>query len=200
MITRALIQECISPFMYKVRIPIFDRIEEATHHTSNENLLTAVASINKGCNNQFQVGDIVFIAFENNDLESPVIIGHLYREALLDDKLGPVINAKNLNITGNTTLSTSTQIGDINYQKLFYLKQVNQDIQTSLNSITSDIDILQNNMANFNHVYSLDSDYNVTFPNKLNAKSPLDGITLPQNFEDDTTVVTIGYLKAKGLI
>jgi hypothetical protein len=55
-------------------------------------------------------------------------------------------------------------------------------------------------MANFDHMYSWDNDCNVTFPNKLNAKSPLDGITTPENFVDDTTVVTIGYLKAKGLI
>ena len=197
MITRAIIQQCVSPFTYKVRIPIFDRIEEASHHTANENLLTAVASVNKGCNDQFQVGDIVFIAFENNDLGQPVIIGHLYRENILKDKLGPILNARNLIVDGNTSLSTSTKIGEIDYQKLYYLKNVTGDIQNLLDStstatedVKTQIQTIKSNMLTLsNRVATVDELGSIKAGNGLSVSS--DGLV---SFNPVQTSGRISYL------
>lgn len=146
MITRAIIEEVVDLFSYRVRIPIFDRIESATHHTSFENLLIAKASVSKGSNNQFQKGDVVFVAFENNDLGSPVIIGHLYRNALLQDQLGPIIEATNLTITGKASLPITTTIGDLSYNQLFYLSNVESDIQAQINDVQAQINDVESDV------------------------------------------------------
>ena len=140
MITRAIIEEVIDTFSYRVRIPIFDRIESASEHTSFENLLIAKASVSRGSNNQFQRGDIVFIAFENNDLGAPVIIGHLYRNALLEVSNSSVIESTSLNVSGKASLPMSTTIGDIQYSQLFYLANVQSDLQGQLDELTRKIE------------------------------------------------------------
>ena len=85
MITRAIIEEKITPYEYRVRIPIFDRSKDAALHTKTKDLSIAVASLPKGIYNNLEVNDIVFVAFENNEIGAPVIIGQLYREALIKD-------------------------------------------------------------------------------------------------------------------
>ena len=197
MITRAIIEDVTSPFLYKIRIPIFDRIETVSHKTSFEHLLSAPASINKGCNDQFQKGDVVFIAFENNDLESPIIIGHLYRENILKDKLGPILNARNLIVDGNTSLSTSTKIGEIDYQKLYYLKNVTGDIQNLLDStstatedVKTQIQTIKSNMSTFsNRVASVDELGSIKAGNGLSISS--DGLV---SFNPVQTSGKISYL------
>ena len=75
MITRGIIEEKISPYKFKVRIPIFDRAKEDSIKTSTKDLSIATASVPKGVLNNLDVEDVVFIAFENNDIGMPVIIG-----------------------------------------------------------------------------------------------------------------------------
>ena len=83
MITKAIIEKKLNEFQYKVRIPIFDRMESSPEHTSFSDLAIATVCIPKGINNTLQETDIVFVAFEDNSASQPIIIGQLYREALL---------------------------------------------------------------------------------------------------------------------
>ena len=197
MITRGIIEEPVNSFTYKVRIPIFDRVESASQHTSKKNLLTATASINKGCNNQFQIGDVVFIAFENNALEQPVIIGHLYREALLADKLGPIIDARNLTVNGNTILSKSTKIGDIDYQKLYYLKGLDQDIQCTIDSIDSELDSIDSEIDSIKSEIEILKNRKATLMSLGNIKAG-NGVNVSSegtlSFSPVQTSATISYL------
>ena len=82
MITKAIIEEKINQYQYKVRIPIFDRMDESPDHTDFKDLAIATVSIPRGINNNIQVGDIVFVGFEDNNSSQPIILGHLYREQL----------------------------------------------------------------------------------------------------------------------
>ena len=75
MITKAIIQSinaagnrCV------VQMPIFQT-------AANPNPVTAEALINitPGLFNNLAVGDVVFIAFEENAIEKPIIIGKLFR-------------------------------------------------------------------------------------------------------------------------
>ena len=54
MITRGIVEEVIDKFKYRVRIPIFDRVEQSSHHTSFSDL--SVATVNNGLTEATGVG------------------------------------------------------------------------------------------------------------------------------------------------
>ena len=66
MITKAIIEKKLNEFQYKVRIPIFDRVEDSPEHTAFPDLAVATACMPKGLNNSLEEKDIVFVAFEDN--------------------------------------------------------------------------------------------------------------------------------------
>ena len=83
MITKAIIQSinaagnrCI------VRMPLFET-------ASNPNPVEAEALVNiaPGLFNSLAVGDIVFVAFEENALEKPIILGKLFRGADIEGSI-----------------------------------------------------------------------------------------------------------------
>lgn len=143
MITRAIIEEKITPYEYRVRVPIFDRSKNASLHTKTEDLSIAVASLPKGVYNNLEINDVVFVAFENNNIGSPVIIGQLYREALTKDSQNPLLNCRVIEVADQATLPTNTKIGAIDYSKLFYLDNVNKDIQEQLDDLKSRMSLLE---------------------------------------------------------
>ena len=75
MITRAIIEELVDQYHYRVRIPIFDRSEESAIYTQFNDLSIATCASTKGINNSLKVGDVVFVGFEDNSSSHPVILG-----------------------------------------------------------------------------------------------------------------------------
>ena len=77
MITKAIVQS-INPAgnRCKVRMPLFET-------AANPNPVEAEALVNiaPGMFNSLTVGDVVFVAFEENALEKPIILGKLFRGA-----------------------------------------------------------------------------------------------------------------------
>lgn len=144
MITRAIIEEKISPYKFKVRIPTFDRSKEDAIKTAAKDLSIATASIPKGVYNNLDVGDVVFVAFENNDIGLPVIIGQLYRDALIKGPQESLLNCNVLEVGVQANLPTNIKIGALDYSNLFHLINVTSDIQEQLNKITNRLNQLEN--------------------------------------------------------
>ena len=77
MITKAVIQSINLPRnRCKVRMPLFE-----TASSTKPVEATAIISITPGIYNNLNVGDIVLVAFEENALEKPIIIGKLFTNA-----------------------------------------------------------------------------------------------------------------------
>ena len=138
MVTRGIVEAVLNEYSYKVRIPIFDRIEADAEHTDYNSLSTAVASIPKGLNNSIKVGDVIFLTFENNNLTEPIIIGQLYREAITND-VTAAFSGRYLEITDEAKLPSNTTIGTLSYDKLFMLSNVKYDIQRQIDKLTHDL-------------------------------------------------------------
>lgn len=121
MITKAIIEEKINEYTYRVRIPIFDGSKNSLISTAAKDLCIAVASMPKGIYNSLQKNDVVIVGFEDNDVENPIILGQLYRESLNTLNEFPTIITDVLTVNNQVNLPKNTTIGTITYEDLFTL-------------------------------------------------------------------------------
>lgn len=142
MITKAYVEEKVDNYKYRVRIPLFDRTNEATYYTQFEDLSVATACVPKGINNSIEVGDVVFLGFEDNDASQPIILGQLYREALVKDP-NTFANLLSLKVQQNAQLPVDTTIGNINYNQLHLALDTIQDLKRRIIELESYIELLK---------------------------------------------------------
>ena len=90
-----------------VRLPLFE-----ASNSSGEVVLPAIFMNQPGMFNGYNEGDVVFVDFENNKLDSPIIIGKLYlgseKEALNSHKSG--LKVSSLTVDSNATLPLDTKL------------------------------------------------------------------------------------------
>lgn len=126
MITKGYIQDVLSRHSVRVRIPLYNKIENVNGATPNKELSIAPICTVANIINDPHIGDIVFLAFEEDDISKPVVIGYLslsnMGESLTD------IKCDNFEAQGDTTLSKYTKIGEIDYENIFQLKGLTQNI------------------------------------------------------------------------
>ncbi len=101
--------------IYKVRIPF---MEDNTNH---EMVFSALLCNQPGEYNGYKVGDCVYVIFENDKMDVPVIMGKLYTGA--DEKIENYHVVNNLNVTGTVTLPSNVKIGGYTTNDLFELTQ-----------------------------------------------------------------------------
>lgn len=105
MITKAIVQS-IHPAGNRcvVRMPLFEMAASSAPVEAE-----ALVNIAPGMFNSLEVGDIVFIAFEENAIEKPIILGKLYRGAEIEGNIrggGGVLDT--LNVRSSVTIPSST--------------------------------------------------------------------------------------------
>ena len=140
MITKAYIQEVLSPHRVRVRIPLYHMIENVNGSVPSTLLPIATMAIQPNAKVLPEVGDVVIVAFEEDDLSSPIVIGYLYSPNECLSKLD--IDCSSIIVGGDATLSSSTVIGDISYDNIECLKNQRDNIADALFKISSDIDNL----------------------------------------------------------
>lgn len=141
MVTKAIIQEVLSPHKVKVRMPLFNKIENANGSTPNRELPVCPICTLPNFINDPRVGDIVFVAPEDYDVSRPVVLGYLSNPnttyPLMD------ISCNNFNASGDITLSKEITVGDIKYENIKCLKNLTSNIKLEIERIDkalSDID------------------------------------------------------------
>jgi hypothetical protein len=105
LVTKAIIQSinaagnrCI------VRMPLFET-------AANQNPVTAEALINiqPGIFNNFDIGDVVFVSFEENAIEKPIVIGKLFRGVDIESNVrGGAAILDTLKVRSSATIPAST--------------------------------------------------------------------------------------------
>lgn len=130
MVTRGIIEQMITPYLFKVRLPLLNSMNLSSQNTLVEDLNTAVACTVPHVNYGLHVGDVVFVAFEENEFGKPVIIGCLFRENMGANYLD--VDASTIKASVNASLPVDTVIGEIDYSNLKCLKGSKENIQNQI--------------------------------------------------------------------
>ena len=138
MITRAIVEEVITPYQVKVRIPLLDRYEQnSSMFTKNNYLNQAVICTTPRCEVNLLPGDVVFVGFEDGQNDEVVILGVLYKETLTKDF--PNQTLRDLTVIGTAKLPNSTDIGLVTSNEIQSLSGCNINIKKELDLIKARI-------------------------------------------------------------
>lgn len=123
MITTGIILSKNGADSYNVNIP--DLVD-------GDETFNSVATVCSSINNKLdlKINDVVYINFENNRRENPIIIG-----VLVNDGSNADVNLNSLKVKRNFQLPQQTSIGAINSTNLNSLIGVSENIQNQLDSI-----------------------------------------------------------------
>lgn len=80
MIQKGIVEDIISQYEYKVRVPRYDKLITTPGSVATKDLSSAVVCSVPGTKMAFAINDIVIVDFENNELNKPIILGLLYRK------------------------------------------------------------------------------------------------------------------------
>ena len=143
MVTKGIITEVISDYKAKVRIPLYDSVESAKGSTLDKDLSIATVCTLPNLTHPVDVGDVVYVSFEDGDKSKPVILGHLHKENKTKTKVN--LDVGNITTNSTTQLGYQTSIGNIRPAEIATLSGVKDNIQNQIdNSIIYSQSIISN--------------------------------------------------------
>ena len=142
MLYKAIVEKVINTYEATVRIPLIHRTVDAVDYTPSDQLPTACISSIAGSISPVQSGDIVIVGLENDDLEKPIILGHLCKESMPQTLSS--IQATSLSACVEASLPSATTIGNVSSKDISYLSNLSGNIQKQLDILSEQIKVLQN--------------------------------------------------------
>lgn len=104
MITKAIVQSInATGTRCRVRIPLFETASSSTPIEAD-----ALVNITPGIFNNLAVNDVVFISFEENEINRPIILGKLFRGADAESNVRGGTIVDTLKVHSNATLPAAT--------------------------------------------------------------------------------------------
>lgn len=151
MITKGFVEEVLDNNSVKVRCPVFDGILSAEEN--NLNYSSAPISSMSGVKCSINVGDVVFVGFENDDRFNPIVLGCLYLGEGNRVSSETSMELESIDVLSSAKLSKNTSIGDVLEEDLANLTGLNNNIQEffndsddSLEKFDKDIDDLNEDL------------------------------------------------------
>ena len=143
MVTKGIITEVISDYKAKVRIPLYDSVESAKGSTLDKDLSIATVCTLPNLTHPVDVGDVVYVSFEDGDKSKPVILGHLHKENKTKTKVN--LDVGNITTNSTTQLGYQTSIGNIRPAEIAALSGIKDNIQNQIdNSVIYSQSIISN--------------------------------------------------------
>lgn len=152
MVTKGIVEKLIDRNHIRVRVPIFDKATEAPDCVKTNDLTIATVCSPAGVQQYYCVGDVVYIAFEQDQRSLPVILGRLQTENLSEstsdiktDSIEVLVNYK-LPLNGDSINYGAENVSEsaIN-QEIIMLEQRIKDLETQLSYDVGDIKFTTNN-------------------------------------------------------
>lgn len=113
--------------IYQVRVPLME------DNTQREAIYNATCCASPGTFNAYQVGDCVYVDFEDEEITTAVIMGKLVKSEN-EEENNVYTSINDLNVTGRTVLPEDTTIGGYTISNL--VSMINT-ASNSANSVTN---------------------------------------------------------------
>lgn len=115
MITKAIVKETnkIGSNIFKVYIPLLRNANDE----EKDAIFDATLCYTTGVMYTLKVNDVVFVGFEDNLMEKPVILGKLYKGDT-EDNSSVQLKVKTIDITEKCSLPENTNIGNVNLKDM----------------------------------------------------------------------------------
>lgn len=143
MITKAIVEEVVDLYHIRVRIPTINKAEGTPACTPFEQLYIATICCPVGSRPNFVKGDIVFVSFEDNSFDKPIIVGTLFRESLVGLS-GQTLSNLVVNLTCN--LPEETTIGSVNEEDISNLSGTKSNLQRQIDVLIERLDALESDI------------------------------------------------------
>lgn len=141
MITKAIVDSIVDKYTIKVRIPRIDRVLQTSMRTSDDHLSEALICTLSNCDPNIRVGDIVFVALDDQNEDEVIILGYLYREKRTEAYCDLILNE--LRVCNKVILPKNTSIGDVNANDIIHLKNTKDNIQLQIDSLVTELSNLK---------------------------------------------------------
>lgn len=148
MVTKGIVEKVLSKYYARVRIPIYDGVEDSQGSTNNVNLSSAIVCSLPNSIVTLAKDDIVYVTFEDDDIGKPVIIGWLQKGTGNNSEIGLTLST--LTTKSTTFLDKQTYIGNIQPFEIQKLENVRDNIQGQIDLANSNIDDVGENLININ--------------------------------------------------
>jgi hypothetical protein len=145
MVCKAIIDAKLTNYKLRVRIPSLHSGVDSIGAVGTESIPIATVSIAAGIYPALKVGDVVFVTFEDDNPDKPVIVGLLYSDKCKTTL--PDIVTTSLEVITNAKLPQDTQIGEITSTQVSYLKNISSDVQTQFNNLDKRTNDLEDEVA-----------------------------------------------------
>lgn len=137
MLTKAIIVEIIDRYNARVRIPTIHKLVGTTYSTADSELPIATICSVAGVTPSLQVSDVVYVEFEDNLQQQPVILGWLVNN---NNNTKSNIQSASLDVQIDCKLPKQTTIGDISEYDINNIKNSKENIQLQIDNIETTID------------------------------------------------------------
>ena len=200
MIQKAIIEEIVANgYQARVRIPRYNKASSSPTATDKQDLAIATICTYPGIHPSYQIGDIVFVGFENDRVNQPVILGLLYRENMgssTSDMVDVLLPTDQLGSINNT-YELSANLSDININTNLDMKQYS--ILFSGDSNEQDITkVARIHNSMFPSMLKVQADYiqfqSITDSNKGTYLQQVRQLTDLEDSTDTTSAATRGYV------
>ena len=133
MITKGIIEEILPKYKVRVRLPLLNGMVQSTSGLKTNELSLATICVLPNISNVLNVGDIVFVGFEDNDLSKPIILGQLFSDKSFTTKIN--LDVAKFSTSSYTKLAMDTWIGNISPDEINSLYGVKGFIQKQLDDL-----------------------------------------------------------------
>lgn len=134
MITKAIIEEVIDCYSVRVRIPLYNKLDGVQSATPKDELSIAPICSIPNCKISFNKGDIVFVSFEEDLIEQPVVIGHLLKENMGNTFFE--ITTSEIEVKNSAVLPSNTTIGEVSSLEIACLQGIKNNISIDIDDLT----------------------------------------------------------------
>ena len=133
MVSRAFVESIVDQTHVRVRIPRLNKISGAVGSTPTTELNIATICTLPGCKPRLQRGDVVLVAYEDDDDGSPVVLGLLFQPTM---KSTSDVSFDSLEVKVNSVLPEDTNIGELNEDTFKMLSGLRDNVQTQIDTQT----------------------------------------------------------------